>query len=69
MSNEILVQASMNTEAIYGVKKCAEMVFKNARVIKREGLQKVQERLKALETNKVYKLKFTSSLDVKGQKN
>ena len=28
MVNEILIQASMDTGVIYGVKKCAEIVFK-----------------------------------------
>ena len=28
MTDEILVQASMDTVAIYGIKKCAEIVLK-----------------------------------------
>ena len=37
MANEILVQISMDTGAIYGVQKYAEIVFKNGRIIKGEG--------------------------------
>ena len=33
MAYEILVQASMDNRALYSVKKCAEIVFKNDRVI------------------------------------
>ena len=34
MANEILLKASIDTGAIYGVKMCAEIVFKNGRIIK-----------------------------------
>ena len=39
MANDILEQASMDTGAICSVKKCAEIVFKNDRIIKGERLQ------------------------------
>ena len=57
MANEILLQASMGAGVIYGVKKCAEMVFKNGRIIKGERLQILQERMKTLDPNenKIYK--------------
>ena len=42
MANDILVQASMDTGAICSVKKCAEIVFKNDRIIKGERLQMPQ---------------------------
>ena len=32
--------------------KCAEIVFKNGRIIKREALQIIQEKMKALDPNK-----------------
>ena len=51
MTYEILPQKSMNTGAIYGVKKCAEIVFTNSRIIKGEGSQILQERIKALYPN------------------
>ena len=47
MTNEILVQASMDTRAIYD-----EIVFKTGRIIKEEGLQILQERMNALDPNK-----------------
>ena len=34
MAYEILVQASMDNRALYSVKKCAEIVFKNDRIKK-----------------------------------
>ena len=51
MTNEISVQASMDTGAMYGVKKCTKTVFKNGRIIKGEGSQILQERMKALDPN------------------
>ena len=47
MTNEILVQASVDTGAIYD-----EIVFKNGRIIKEEGLQILQERMNALDPKK-----------------
>ena len=34
----MIVKASMDTEACYGVKECAEIVFKRVTMIKGEGL-------------------------------
>ena len=36
--NEMIVKASMDTGACYGVKKCAEVVFRRGKMIKGEGL-------------------------------
>ena len=47
--NEIIVQASFDTGACYGVSKCAEIVFERGKMIKGEGLQVLQERMKALD--------------------
>ena len=57
ITNEILVQESMDTGAIYGVKKCPEIVFKNGRTLKGEGLQILQVSMKALHPNEneIYK--------------
>ena len=49
LANEILVQASMDTGAIYRVKKYAEIIFKNGRIIKGEGLQIRKETMKSLD--------------------
>ena len=47
----------MDTRACYGVKKCAEVIFKNGKIVKGEGLAVLEERMKALdpEQNEVYK--------------
>ena len=47
----------MDTGACYGVKKCAEIVFKNGKMVKGDGLAVLEERMKALdpEQNEVYK--------------
>ena len=36
--NELIIKASMDTGAVYGVKKCAEIVLKNGKIIKGEEL-------------------------------
>ena len=36
--NEMIVNASMDIAASYGVKKCAEIVFRKSKMIKGEGL-------------------------------
>lgn len=56
-TNEILVQASMDTGAVYGVKKCAEIVFRKGKMVRGEGLHILEERMKALDPdqNEVYK--------------
>ena len=48
--NEMIVQASNDTGECYGVAKCAEIVFeKEKMVIKGEGLQELQERMKTVD--------------------
>ena len=56
VANETIVKASMDTGACYGVKKCAEIVFKNGKMVKGDGLAVPEERMKALdpEQNEVY---------------
>ena len=46
--NEIIVKASMDTGACYGVKKCAEIIFKKGKIVKGIGLALLEERMKAL---------------------
>ena len=55
--NEMIVKVSMDTGACYGVKKCAEVISKNGKMVKGEGLAVLEERMKALdpEQNEVYK--------------
>ena len=57
VANETIVQASLDTGACYGVKKCAEIVFKRGKMIKGEGLSVIEEKMKALdpEQREIYK--------------
>ena len=57
IANEVIVKASQDTGACYGVKKCAEIVFERGRMISGEGLEVLTERMKALDPsqNEVYK--------------
>ena len=56
-ANETIVKASMGTGACYGVKKCAEIVFRKGKMVKGEGLPVLEEKMKAMdpEKNEVYK--------------
>ena len=55
--NEIIVQASHDTGACYGVAKCAEIVFERGKMVKGEGLEVLEERMNAMDPdeNDVYK--------------
>ena len=55
--NEIIVQASHDTGACYGVSKCVEIIFKNGKMVKGGGLQVLEERIKTMDPdeNEVYK--------------
>ena len=57
IANKTIVKTSMDTGACYGVKKCAEIVFRKGKMVKRERLPVLQEKMKALdpEKNDVYK--------------
>jgi hypothetical protein len=57
MVNNMIVQASTDTGACYGVKKCAEAVFKRGKMIRGEGLVVGEERMTALNPleNEMYK--------------
>ena len=54
--NEMIVQASNDTGARFGVAKCAEVVFERRKMVKGEGLQVLNERMKTLT-----RMRFTSS--------
>ena len=47
--NETIVQASHDTGACYGVAKCAESIFVKGKMVKEEGLQMLQERIKTMD--------------------
>ena len=57
VANETIVLASLDTGACYGVKKCAEIVFKRGKMIKGEGLSVIEEKMKALnpDQREIYK--------------
>ena len=55
--NEIIVQTSHDTGACYGGSKCAEIIFKNGKMARGEGLQVLEERMKTMDPdeNETYK--------------
>ena len=55
--NEIIVQASHDTGACYGVSKCAEIIYQNGKMVRGEGLQVLEERMKMMnpDENEIYK--------------
>ena len=48
LANNILVQASLDTGAMYEVKKFAEITFERGKMVKGNGLQIMGERIEAL---------------------
>ena len=56
--NEMIVKASMDTGACYGVKKCAEIVFRKGKMVKSEGLQVLEKKMNALDPDKNEMYKF-----------
>ena len=55
--NKMIVQASNDTGACYGVAKCAEIVFEKWKMVKGEGLQVLNKIMKTMdpEENEIYK--------------
>ena len=55
--NEAVVQASHDTGACYGISKCTEIIFERGKMIKGEGLEVLEERMKAMDPdeNEIYK--------------
>ena len=55
--NEIIVQASHDTGACYGVAKCVEIVFERGKMVRGEGLQVLEERMDSMDPdkNEIYK--------------
>ena len=51
-ANEIIMPASDDTGAVYGVKKCPEIMFRRGKVTKGEGLTILQERAEVLDPEK-----------------
>ena len=70
IANEMIVKVSMDTGVCYGVKKCAEIVIKEGKMVKGERLPVLEEKMKALdpEQNDVYKflgVEQSNNIDVK----
>ena len=63
--NEIIVKASMDTGACYGVKKCAEIVFKKGKMVKGIGLAVLEKKMKHWTQAE---MKTTNSWDVSKRK-
>ena len=55
--NEIIVQASHDTGACYGVAKCIKIIFERGRMVKGEGLEVLEERMNTMDPdeNDIYK--------------
>ena len=53
----MIVQASNDTGACYGVAKCAKVVFERGKMVKGEGLPGLNERMKTIDPgqNEIYK--------------
>ena len=49
--DEIILQASNGTAPCYGVAKCAEIVFERRNMVKGEGLQVLNEKVKTMNPN------------------
>ena len=56
--NEVIVEASHNTGACYGVSKCSEIVFERGKMARGERLEILKERIKTMDPdkNEIYKL-------------
>ena len=57
MGPPVIVQASHDTGACYGISKCVEIVFKRGKMARGEELEILEERIKAIDPdeNEVYK--------------
>ena len=54
----MIVQASHDTGACYGVSKCAEIIFEHGTVVRGEGLQVLEERMKTMDPDETEIYKF-----------
>ena len=63
--NEIIVQASHNTGACYGVSKCAGIIFEHGKMVRGEGLQLLEEKMKTmdLDESEIYKFLWIEQAD------
>ena len=63
--NEIIVQASLDTGACYGVAKCAEIVLERGKMVRGEGLPVLEGRMKTMDPdeNEIYKFLGVEQVD------
>ena len=66
--NEIIVQASHDTGACYGVSKCSEIVFERGKMVREEGLEVLEERMRTIDLDKNEIYKFVGIEQVDGSK-
>ena len=68
--NEVIVQASHNTGACYGVSKCAEIVFEHGKMVRGERLEVLEERMKTMapDENEIYKFLGIEQAEARKQK-
>ena len=50
--NEVIVQASHDTGACYGVSKCAEIVSEHGKMVRGERLEVLEERMKMMDPDR-----------------
>ena len=50
--NDVIVQASHDKGECYGVSKCAEIVFERGKIVRGEGLEVLEERMKTMDPEK-----------------
>ena len=58
IANDMIVKASMDTGACYGVKKCTEIVLRKGKMVKGEGLPVLEEKMEALDPGRNDVCKF-----------
>ena len=63
--NEVIVQASHDTGACYGISKCAEIVFECGKMVRGEGLEVLEEGIKTMDPdeNEIYKFLGIEQVD------
>ena len=63
--NKTIVQANHDTRACYEVSKCAEIIFQHGKMVRGEGLQVLEERMKTMDPdeNEIYKFLGTEQAD------
>ena len=55
--SEVVLRANHNTGACYGVSKCIELVFEHGEMVRGEGVEVLEERMKTMDPgeNGIYK--------------